>query len=263
MSELTSLTLAEARDRLRRREFSAVELADAHLAAMEKARALNAYVLGDARARSRHGGGRGCAPGVRRRPPARRPCASGSRTVRDQGRAHHRRLAHPRQFRADLRIDRHRQSLARRRGDARQAQQRRVRHGLVQRDLVFRPGDLALAAEGVRIRRWCRAAPRAVRLRRWRPDSASARPARTPAARSASRRRSPASSGSSRPMAAARAGASWRLRPRSTRRDRSRARCATPRSCSRRWRATTPRTRPRSIARCRTTKRRSANRSRA
>ena len=45
MSELTSLTLAEARDRLRRREFSAVELADAHLAAMEKARALNAFVL--------------------------------------------------------------------------------------------------------------------------------------------------------------------------------------------------------------------------
>ena len=45
MSELTSLTLAEARDRLRRREFSAVELADAHLAAMETARALNAYVL--------------------------------------------------------------------------------------------------------------------------------------------------------------------------------------------------------------------------
>ncbi|MGZ3320634.1 MAG: Asp-tRNA(Asn)/Glu-tRNA(Gln) amidotransferase subunit GatA [Xanthobacteraceae bacterium] len=45
MSELTSLTLAEARDRLRRREFSAVELADAHLAAMERARALNAYVL--------------------------------------------------------------------------------------------------------------------------------------------------------------------------------------------------------------------------
>src|SRR6476619_1864571 len=45
MNELTSLTLAEARDRRRRREFSAVELADAHLAAMEKARALNAYVL--------------------------------------------------------------------------------------------------------------------------------------------------------------------------------------------------------------------------
>src|SRR3984893_18948628 len=45
MSDLTSLTLADARDRLRRREFSAAELADAHLAAMEQARALNAYVV--------------------------------------------------------------------------------------------------------------------------------------------------------------------------------------------------------------------------
>src|SRR6266508_4351052 len=45
MTDLTSLTLADARDRLRRREFSATELADAHLAAMETARALNAYVL--------------------------------------------------------------------------------------------------------------------------------------------------------------------------------------------------------------------------
>src|SRR5262245_53583160 len=45
MTDLTTLTLADARDRLRRREFSATELADAHLAAMEQARALNAYVL--------------------------------------------------------------------------------------------------------------------------------------------------------------------------------------------------------------------------
>jgi aspartyl-tRNA(Asn)/glutamyl-tRNA(Gln) amidotransferase subunit A len=45
MTELTSLTLGEARDGLRSRRFSAVELADAHLAAMEAARALNAYVL--------------------------------------------------------------------------------------------------------------------------------------------------------------------------------------------------------------------------
>ena len=41
-----------------------------------------------------------------------------------------------------------RQSVARRRGDARQAQQRRVRHGLVERDVVFRAGDFALAATG-------------------------------------------------------------------------------------------------------------------
>src|ERR1700745_4301613 len=45
MTDLTSLALADARDRLRRREFSAVELAEAHLTAMEEARALNAYVL--------------------------------------------------------------------------------------------------------------------------------------------------------------------------------------------------------------------------
>jgi aspartyl-tRNA(Asn)/glutamyl-tRNA(Gln) amidotransferase subunit A len=45
MSELTSLTLAQARDALRKKEFSATELADAHLAAIENARALNAFVL--------------------------------------------------------------------------------------------------------------------------------------------------------------------------------------------------------------------------
>ena len=45
MSDLNSLTLAEARDGLAKKAFSAVELADAHLLAIEKARALNAYVL--------------------------------------------------------------------------------------------------------------------------------------------------------------------------------------------------------------------------
>jgi aspartyl-tRNA(Asn)/glutamyl-tRNA(Gln) amidotransferase subunit A len=45
MTDLTSLTLAQARGALRRREFSASELAEAHIAAIEKARALNAFVL--------------------------------------------------------------------------------------------------------------------------------------------------------------------------------------------------------------------------
>ena len=45
MTDLTSLNLAEARDALKKKSFSAVELADAHLAAIEKARSLNAYVL--------------------------------------------------------------------------------------------------------------------------------------------------------------------------------------------------------------------------
>ncbi len=45
MTDLTSLTLSEARDGLRQREFSATELTDAHLAAIEGARTLNAYLL--------------------------------------------------------------------------------------------------------------------------------------------------------------------------------------------------------------------------
>src|SRR2546427_62443 len=45
MSELTSLTLSDARDLLRKREFSAVELTKAHVAALRQARALNAFVL--------------------------------------------------------------------------------------------------------------------------------------------------------------------------------------------------------------------------
>src|SRR5512145_2248833 len=45
MSELTDLTLTEARDGLRRRVFSATELTDAHLTAMERAKRLNAFVL--------------------------------------------------------------------------------------------------------------------------------------------------------------------------------------------------------------------------
>ena len=45
MTELTSLTLAEARDRLRKKDITAVELTQAHSAAIEKAHALNAFVL--------------------------------------------------------------------------------------------------------------------------------------------------------------------------------------------------------------------------
>jgi aspartyl-tRNA(Asn)/glutamyl-tRNA(Gln) amidotransferase subunit A len=46
VKELTALTLTEARDGLRKRSFSAVELTEAHLAAIERANgALNAYVL--------------------------------------------------------------------------------------------------------------------------------------------------------------------------------------------------------------------------
>ncbi|SFG95894.1 Asp-tRNA(Asn)/Glu-tRNA(Gln) amidotransferase subunit GatA [Methylobacterium gossipiicola] len=45
MTTLNELTLAEARDGLKAKDFSASELTQAHLDAMEKARGLNAYVL--------------------------------------------------------------------------------------------------------------------------------------------------------------------------------------------------------------------------
>lgn len=45
MTDLTSLTLTDAREGLVQKSFTALELTDAHLAAMEKARVLNAYVL--------------------------------------------------------------------------------------------------------------------------------------------------------------------------------------------------------------------------
>jgi len=45
MTDLTTLTIAAARDGLARKDFSAAELTEAHIVAVEKARALNAYVL--------------------------------------------------------------------------------------------------------------------------------------------------------------------------------------------------------------------------
>src|SRR6201997_451488 len=45
MTDFTSLTLAEAREGLANKSFTSLELTDAHLAAIEDARALNAFVL--------------------------------------------------------------------------------------------------------------------------------------------------------------------------------------------------------------------------
>lgn len=44
MTELTSLTISEARDGLNKKEFSATELAEAHIVAMEASRDLNAFI---------------------------------------------------------------------------------------------------------------------------------------------------------------------------------------------------------------------------
>ena len=44
MTDLTTLTLAQARDGLRAKQFTAPELTEAYLAAIDAADALNAYV---------------------------------------------------------------------------------------------------------------------------------------------------------------------------------------------------------------------------
>ena len=71
MTDLTDLTLADARDGLAKKAFSARELTQAHLDAIEKARTLNAYVLETPRAGARHGGRVGRAPRQGRGRPAR------------------------------------------------------------------------------------------------------------------------------------------------------------------------------------------------
>ena len=110
MTELTDLTLAEARDGLAASRFSSTEITRAHLDAVEKAQALNAYVLetperalamaevSDAQDRQ----GRGAA--------ARRAAARRQGPVLHPRRRLDRLLQHPARLRAALRIDRHRTS---------------------------------------------------------------------------------------------------------------------------------------------------------
>ena len=138
MNELTALTIAErarrpeAEEILRRRTRRRASCRDRAGARAQR------LCAGDAGARARHGQGLRRAHRQGRGRSARRHSARDQGHVLHRGRAHHRLLAHPRQFRADLRVDGDRAALARRRGAARQDQQRRVRHGLVERDLVHR-----------------------------------------------------------------------------------------------------------------------------
>ena len=95
MTDLTSLTLAQARDRLRKKEITAVELTDAHIGAVEAARALNAFVRetpDQAREMARASDARLAKAGRS----ARRHAARHQGSVLHQGCAHHRGLAHPR-----------------------------------------------------------------------------------------------------------------------------------------------------------------------
>ena len=226
MSDLTALTLAQARDLLRKREFSAVALTNAHMAAMGEARTLNAFVLETpdhaqtmavqadaALARGDAGPLAGIPLGIKDMFCNRRAC--GPRPARTSSTASCRPMNRP----SPPTCGEPARSCWASSTSTNSPWARRTR------PRVFGPVISPWRRAGFEREARARAARRAVRPRRSRPICASAPPAPTPAARSASRRPSPASSASSRPMAAARAGASSPSPRRSTRPARSPARC--------------------------------------
>ena len=224
-TRLTGLTIAGALDGLAKKEFSAVELAHAHLKAMEKHRDLNAFItetpdkalaMAKASDERRAKGEVGPLEGI---PLAIKDlfCTEGVQTTAGSQILEGFKPPYESTVTANL------------------WKAGAVMLGKINMD-EFAMGSSAIsrrisAASAIRgggngrqPARWCRAAPRAARPRRSRRASRLARPAPTPAARSASRPPSPASSASSRPTAAARAGASSPSPRRSTRPGRWRAR---------------------------------------
>ncbi len=227
MTDLTALTLNEAKEGLAAKSFTSLELTNAHLAAMEKARVLNAYVLetpdqaramakdADAKLAKGEGGNLlGIPLGIKDLFATKDARMTACSKILDD-------FKPPYESTVTL------AALARRRGDARKLNNDEFAMGSSNETSAFGPVINPWRREGS-TPSWCPAARRAARLRRWQRACVWARPARTLAARSASRRRSPASLASSRPMAAARAGASSPSRPRWIRPGRSRAPCATP-----------------------------------
>ena len=142
VTDLTSLTLADALDGMEKKQFSSVELTDAFLGAIDKANPhLNAYVVvTPEKARARGEGERreARARAKRGRSKARR---WGSR-ISSAPKACARRRAPSilGEFTPTYESTVSAQSLPRRRDDAGQAQHGRVRDGLVERDVALRPG---------------------------------------------------------------------------------------------------------------------------
>ena len=115
MTDLTSFTLAQARDALRKKEFSAIELTEAHLAVIERAHALNAFVRETPERSRAMAQAAGRPIGQRRRRPARGSAARHQGSFLHHRCAHDFGLAYPRKFRAALRIHSQREPVARRR----------------------------------------------------------------------------------------------------------------------------------------------------
>ena len=254
---LTDLTIAEARDGLRAKTFSAVELTMAHLHAIEALNPrLNAYHHCQPRPSGRPGAAcrRGAGGGAGAR--ADRHSAGDQGPVLHRGRAHHGRqpilgpFVPPYESTVTANLLRDGAVfLGKTNMDefAMGSSNMTSAYGPVENPWKRRQDDTLC---------WCRAGRPAGRPRRWRRAWRWARQGRTPADRSASRRRSAGWSGSSRPMADARAGGWWRSPRRWTIRVRSPAPCGTARSCWARWPGMIRRIPPAPTCRCRISRRR-------
>src|SRR5215831_18939378 len=208
MSELTSLTLAQARDLLRKREFSAAELTKAHVAAVGQAHALNAFVLetpgqademalrADAALAKGEGGPLAGLPlGVKD--------MFATRGVRTTACSHMLGNFVP-TYESTVTANLWRDGA--------------VMLGKLNNDEFAMGSSNETSYFGPVVSPWrCRGSDAKLVPGGSSGGSAAARSAPTPAARSASRQRSPASSASSPLMGAVRALASWPMRPRSTR----------------------------------------------
>ena len=152
MTDLTRLTLAAARDGLKAKAFTSAELTGAYLEGDRSGEPQAQRLCG-----GDGGAGAGAGQGERRKARGRagrrrsKAFRSASRTCSRTKGVHTQAASHILDgFKPEYESTVTRQSLARRRGDAGQAQHGRVRHGLVERDLVLRPGDQPVARRRTR-----------------------------------------------------------------------------------------------------------------
>ena len=193
--ELHQMGVAELATALRERKVSAVEAAQHHLGRMRTAPG-----PGRLRGRRRRPD---AGPGPRRRRADRRRQCAGARRRADRAQGHlrhrrppdHRRLPHPGRLPLALRCHRRAQARRSRRRDARQAELRRVRDGLGQRERRRARRRLRQRRAGAQPLGSRRAFPAVRRAAAPQPSPRAwrrRRPAPTRAARSASRRPSAA-----------------------------------------------------------------------
>ena len=256
MTDLTTMTLAEARDALKAKRVSAVDLTKAHLAAMEQARPLNAYVLetpdqalamakasDEKLARGEGGPLEGLPLGVKDLYATKGVRTTACSKILDGFVPPYESTVTSQLWRDGAVM------LGKLNNDEFAMGSSNETSALGPVVSPWAPPNwgkdkLSSALKGDKKGLLVPGARRVVRPLQWRRICAWEQPRPIPADQSVSRRLSPARSASSRPMGGARAGALWLSRPRSIKQARLPARCATMRSCCGRWQGMIRKIRP-------------------